>query len=72
MDNALLVLKPSGDTDEACADDNRPEAFKHLWPYNYIGDARLIFEGRENHALRRARTLADKNDAGNGNPPSRL
>ena len=66
MDDALLRLKPSPHPQQPGAEHDGAEALEDLRPDDDVGDARLVLERREDHARCGARSLADEDEAGDG------
>ena len=66
MDDAGLVLQLAGRGDEARADDDRAQALERLRPDDEIGDARLVLQRHEDHALGGAGALAHQHQPGDG------
>ena len=66
MDDAGFALQLAGRDDEARADDDRAQTLEGLRPDDEIGDARLVLQRHEDHALRGAGPLAHQHQPGDG------
>ena len=68
MDDVLMALDAAMHHDEPRAHHHLPLALEHLGPDHRIGDSRLVLDGHEHHALRRAGALTHEHDAGDAHP----
>ena len=64
VNDVLVALDASVDDDQARAHHDLAESLQRLGPDHRVGDAGLVLDGHEHHALGRAGALAHQHDAG--------
>jgi hypothetical protein len=70
VNDLALALNTTADGKHAGGEDHATILFEHLGLDGEIGDAGLVLQGDEHHALGRARLLPDENKAGGLKPAS--
>src|SRR5579883_2052416 len=71
MDHFALALDAPLAENQLAAHDDAAETLEHVAPEDEIGDASLIFERQEDHALGAVRHLAHQNEPSHPHPPAR-
>ena len=64
VDDAAFLLHAPAHADIARAHHDRPEAFEDRRPHDDVGDAGLVLDRHEDHAVRRTRPLPHRHEPG--------